>query len=298
MTPLENIRLAVFGPGLLGGSLLHDARALHARELRVWARREESLTAVRGHGLADFSSTDAAAVAEGADLLVLCVPVDAMKLLAQQLTSSHPADGALFTDVGSVKGMVMREVAPVFAAAGFTFIGSHPMAGSERGGFDAARPGLYHDRACFLTPLPETPSAPLDRLEGFWKAFQCRVYQMDAPTHDALVARISHLPHVAAVLTAVAALRSRPDDAKYAAGGLRDTTRVASGIPDMWRGILLANRDALLPVMRDFHRLCADLIGYLEYDDSVLLAALLEEAKLLRDHATPLLPGPQSAESE
>ena len=123
MTSLKELRLAVFGPGLLGGSLLHDARALGVRELRVWARREESLAAVRALGLADFASTEATAVAQGADLLVLCVPVGGMVNLALQLAASQPAEGAVFTDVGSVKGMVMREVAPVFAAEGFTFIG-------------------------------------------------------------------------------------------------------------------------------------------------------------------------------
>ncbi len=298
MTSLKDIRLAIFGPGLLGGSLLHDARALGAAELRVWARRGESLAAVGDAGLADFSSTDPAAVAEGADILVLCVPVGGMKVLAEQLAASHPAAGAVFTDVGSVKGLVMREVAPALTGAGFTFIGAHPMAGSEKGGFAAARPGLYQDRACLLTPLPETPPAPLARLEAFWQAFGCRTFRMDAAVHDAVVARISHLPHVAAVLTVLASLQSDPDNAGFAAGGLRDTTRVASGIPDMWSGILLANRDALLPALRDFQDQCAGVIRMLEQGDSAPLTLLLEQAKLLRDNAAPFLPADRTAESE
>lgn len=282
MTSLENIRLAVFGPGLLGGSLLHDARALHARELRVWARRKESLTAVRDRGLADFFSTDAAAVAAGADVLVLCVPVGAMKALAQELTTSHPADGAVFTDVGSVKGMVMREVAPVLAAAGFTFIGSHPMAGAEKSGFGAARAGLYQDAACLLTPPPQAPPAAVKRLHDFWQALGCRTSEMDAAAHDAIVARISHLPHAAAVLAALTAFEPDPDSGRLAAGGLRDTTRVASGDPEMWSEILIENREALLPALRELLASGAQLFAAIESADATALMALLAKAQRLR----------------
>jgi len=282
MTSLKDIRLAVFGPGLLGGSLLHDARALGARELRVWARREESLTAVQHAGLADFASTNAAAVADGADLLLLCVPVGSMKPLAQQLLAARPAAGAVVTDVGSVKGLVMREVAPVFAEAGFPFIGSHPMAGSEKTGFAAARPGLYNDAACILTPPAGAPRAAVESLRSFWQALGCRIYELGALEHDAAVARISHLPHAAAVLTTLAALQSDPAVAALAAGGLRDTTRVASGDPGMWCEILLENRAALLTALVEFRaaadRLCAALASH----DAAALQAMLTEARRLR----------------
>jgi prephenate dehydrogenase len=282
MTSLEDTRLAVFGPGLLGGSLLHDARALGARELRVWARRGASLEAVRQAGLADFVSTSAAAVADGADLLVLCVPVGAMTELARELAHARAAAGAVFTDVGSVKGMVMRTVAPVFAAAGLTFIGSHPMAGSERTGFAEARAGLYRDAACILTPPPHSPPAALARLHGFWQALGCRTSEMDAETHDAVVARVSHLPHAAAVLTALAAMQPEPGQARFAAGGLRDTTRVAAGDPAMWREILMENRAALLPALRDLLRNAENFTAAVESGDAAQVQSLLEEARRLR----------------
>jgi len=287
MTSLKDIRLAVFGPGLLGGSLLHDARALGAGELRVWARREESLAAVRRAGLADFASTEAAAVAESADVLLLCVPVGGMKMLARQLASARSAAGAVFTDVGSVKGMVMREVAPVFAAAGLTFIGSHPMAGSERTGLEAARHGLYQDAACILTPAEETPRAALQRLHAFWQALGCRTSEMDAAAHDAIVARVSHLPHVAAVLTTLAAFRPDAAAAAFAAGGLRDTTRVASGDPSMWREILMENCDAVLPALRDLRDVSTQFIALLENGDAAALQTMLEEARQLRASRYP-----------
>lgn len=282
MIPLKNTCLAVYGPGLLGGSLLHDARAFGARQVRVWARRDESLAAVRDSGLADFTSTDPVSVAEGADVLVLCVPVGGMKPLAEQLASSRPAADAVFTDVGSVKGMVMREVAPVLAAAGFHFIGSHPMAGSEKAGLSAARAGLYQNAACILTPPPQVPAGVLMRLRAFWQALGCRTSEMDADTHDLVVARISHLPHLAAVLTSLTALRGDPGMASYAAGGLRDTTRIASGDPAMWREILMENRTALLPALRDFRDAADELLAALESGNGALLEARLEEAKCLR----------------
>lgn len=278
----QDIRLAVFGPGLLGGSLLHDARALGFGELRVWARRQESLDEVRALGLADFVSTDPVAVAAGANVLVLCVPVGGMKRLAEQLITARPAADAIFTDVGSVKGMVMQTVAPVFAAAGLHFAGSHPMAGSERTGLSAARAGLYQGAACILTPPPGSSPEVMERLSRFWRWLGCRPSLMDAAQHDEVVARISHLPHVAAVLTALVALRGDRDRAQYAAGGLRDTTRVASGDPGMWREILEENREAVLCALRDLGGAVAEFQAALEGGDSTLLLARLEEAKELR----------------
>jgi prephenate dehydrogenase len=282
MTSLKDIRLAVFGPGLLGGSLLYDARALGVRELRVWARREASLEVVKEAGLADFASTDPAAVVNGADLAVLCVPLGAMKDLAGQMTGREAAAGAVFTDVGSVKGMVMREVGPVFAAAGCSFVGSHPMAGSEKAGFEAARAGLYRDAACILTPGEKGDGEAVQRLHGFWQALGCRTSEMDAAVHDEIVARISHLPHAAAVLAALTAFRPDPGAARFAAGGLRDTTRVAGGDPDMWCGILLENREALLPALRDFREELEQLCSAVEARDEGTLRAMLAEAQRLR----------------
>ncbi len=280
------LTLAVFGPGLLGGSLLHDARALNFKSLRVWARREESLGEVQSLGLADFTSTRAAEVAEGADLLVLCVPVGGMKSLAQQIAGATTAPGAVFTDVGSVKGLVMGEVAPVFTAAGAEFCGSHPMAGSDKGGLANARAGLYQNAACILTPAAIGGDAPA-LLHGFWRLLGSRTHVMDAATHDTAVARISHLPHVAAVLTALAAMRPEPGYAAFAAGGLRDTTRVANGDPSMWCEILMENREAILPALRDLAACNAHIIESLETGDAAALNALLSEARALRASRYP-----------
>ena len=287
-TDLSAMHLAVFAPGLLGGSILHDARALGCRNLRVWARREAALEETRDLKLADMTSTDAAEVATGADLLILCPPVEAMPGLAAQICQGRPAAGAIVTDVGSVKAMVMEQVAPVFAQAGLTFIGSHPMAGGSKGGLAEARRGLFQDAACILTPGGDPQEAANDkalrRLEAFWTALGARCTVMDPALHDQVVARVSHLPHMAAVLTTLAAFQPEPSWADYSAGGLRDTTRVAGGDPGMWRGILLNTKSAVRSALQDFLREGQDLLTLLENDDATGIEQLLTKARDL--HAT------------
>ncbi len=156
------------------------------------------------------------------------------------------------------------------------------MAGSEKTGLEASRAGLYRGAACILTPAPGTFPSAVERLEGFWKTLGCRVVQMDPAEHDNVVARVSHLPHVAAMLAALVALRSDPGRGQFAAGGLRDTTRVASGDPGMWREILLENREALLPALRDLRDASAEVLRAVETGDGDLLSAMLREARDLR----------------
>ena len=273
--------LAVCGPGLLGGSVLMEARALGFRECRAWSRRSEGVAAVRASGLVDHASDDVCAVVRGADVVVLCVPVEAMPRLAEEMVPVLTGTDVVVTDVGSVKGWVEERVAPVFAAAGISFVGAHPMAGSEKGGLGEARCGLFAGAACIVTPRDED-SAEARLVRRFWEAMGCRVTAMTAGEHDRTVARVSHLPHAAAVLAALTALGPDPAVGRFAAGGLRDTTRVASGDPSMWRGILVTNREAIMPVLAEFRAQTDRLMGLLERGDGEALQALLEEAKRLR----------------
>ena len=274
--------LAVFGPGLLGGSLLLEARAKGVRELRVWGRRQPSLSQVRDRGLADVTGTDAREVAEGADFLVLCVPVGGMAGLAEQIVRAKLGTDAVVTDVGSVKAVVLSGAGVIFRRAGIRFVGSHPMAGAEVAGLEAARTGLFQGAACILTPPPETAPAALAKVVAFWQSIGCRTSQMDAVRHDEVVARISHLPHLAAVAATLASFQPDASMAEFAAGGLRDTTRVASGLPSMWREILLENRAAILPALADLHRITGELLEIVGKADEDKLLTLLEQAKALR----------------
>lgn len=282
MTFPQGSTLAVFGPGLLGGSLLLDAPRLRPRSLRVWARREETLTEIRERSLADLASTDAREVAEGADFIVLCVPVGGMESLARQIIQAPLPPDVVLTDVGSVKAAVLAGAGQVCREAGVPFIGSHPMAGAETSGLGAARAGLYQNAPCILTPEPDTSAAALEKVEAFWRALGCRTSIMDAHAHDALVARISHVPHLAAVAATLAAFKPDASLAQYAAGGLRDTTRVASGPPVMWREILQENRQAILPALADLHAATGELLEILQNQDDSKLLQVLQEAQALR----------------
>lgn len=282
MFPFSDTTLAIYGPGLLGGSLLLEARARGAKQVKVWARSPQGVEKVRARGLADLASTDAREIAEGADFLILAVPVGAMAGLAAEICRAHPAPGAVVTDVGSVKAAVLAGAGAVCRHAGVAFVGSHPMAGAETPGLDAARAGLFKNAACLLTPDNATDPAALEKVDQFWTALGCRTSRLDAHHHDEVVARISHLPHLSAVAATLASFKPDASMAQFAAGGLRDTTRVASGLPSMWREILAENRTAILPALRDLHAVTGDLLEILERGDDDRLLARLEEARELR----------------
>lgn len=275
--------VAVYGPGLLGGSLLMDLRRLGAREARAWARRPESVDTLRERGLADFASTDPRTVAEGADLVILATPVGAMENLAREIVQTPGLKpDCVVTDVGSVKGMVLSGAGRVCKETGVKFIGSHPMAGSEAAGLDAARARLFENAPCILTPEADTAPETLEIVRAFWELLGGRVTEMDAARHDEVVARISHLPRLGAAAVALAALEKEPELAFWAAGGLRDTTRVAAGDAGMWREILLENRDAVLPALADLHRITGELLEILRKRDEDALFRRLDDARRAR----------------
>lgn len=278
--PSERL-VTLYGPGLLGGSLaLAVQERLPGVRLRFWARRESAEAQIRSRSIeADFF-TDAAAAAAGASLIILCTPVETMPDLARQIATADLAEDALITDVGSVKGQVVRALEPIL---GSRFIGSHPMAGSEKTGIEVARANLFDKAACLLTPTEQTRPADLDRLRHFWKSLGCRLLEFGPEEHDEKVARISHLPHMMAVVTTLAALREDPAATACVAGGFRDTTRVAAGDPGLWTGIALGNRAALVAQLQEASAVLKELLMLLEGADESGLKRLLAEAKSLRD---------------
>ncbi|MCP5541342.1 MAG: prephenate dehydrogenase/arogenate dehydrogenase family protein [Akkermansiaceae bacterium] len=294
-------RVAIAAPGLLGGSL---ALALAARRpcpaIRVWGRRAEPLETLRAaiapRADLDFAaSTDFAEAAAGADLIVLATPVGAMRETLLSLLDSEgpPAPGAVVTDMGSVKGSVVAELEPLCAARGLRFVGSHPMAGSEQKGAEHASDALFAGAACLLTPTAATDAAALERVDAFWRTLGCRTHRLAPGAHDRAVARISHLPHVlAATLVATALSGDGADAGNYAAGGFRDTTRVASGPPEMWAEILLENRGPLSALLLDFREKIGELLVFLEAGDRENLVRFLSQAKERRDALYPRPPAP------
>ena len=272
-------RVTILGPGLLGGSVGLAARAA-GYEVALWGRNPARVAATRALGL--MATTDLAEALEGADLVILAVPVGVMAGLAEQSKAFLEA-GCLVTDVGSVK------VLPHELANGFKipFIGSHPMAGSEQTGIEAARGDLFQGAVCVLTNDQERPENEIRELEGFWKKLGCHCVLMEAAAHDQAVARISHLPHAMAVATAAAALRS-PRDLELAGGGFRDTTRVAGGDPAMWAEIMVENRDALMRALGDAQKEISEMLDQLANSDKKGLQDYLAEVKVRKEN--PSLP--------
>ncbi|WP_166442947.1 prephenate dehydrogenase [Phragmitibacter flavus] len=280
--------MAILGPGLLGGSLLMALRQkLPGVHLRAWARRREAVAELEALELAEICSDDLAMVVEGADLVVICTPVRTMAVLGRQLAKLPLAKGAVVTDVGSVKAMVVAGMEEALSGSGFDFVGSHPMAGSERAGLEAARANLFEGQGCLITPTLFTTDRALGVVREFWRLMGCRLLEMGPEEHDRCVARISHMPHLAAAAVTLAAMQDDHSVRLCVGNGFRDTTRVASGNPDLWTGIVFENRDEVLHAVRAARDRFSDLVDILEKLDEDKMRQFLRESKVLRDLAAP-----------
>jgi prephenate dehydrogenase len=283
-------RIAILGPGLLGGSLLLALRERRPDvHLRAWGRdaaKVQKLAALKHNdkNVADIASTDLRAVIEGAQVVLLCTPVASMPALARELVKLPAAPGCIVTDVGSVKASVVVPLEEIFARSPFHFIGSHPMAGSELAGMENATATLFQGATCLITPTLLTEADALQTTRAFWKLLGCVISEMSPEEHDRKVARISHLPRLAASVVTLAALHDDPSAAECMGNGFRDTAiRIASGDPAMWTGIVAANRAEVLAAVRDARDRFIDLATFLETHDDKSLHRLLTEAKTLRD---------------
>ena len=272
--------ITILGGGLLGGSLAMKL-APTGHHVRLWARREQTIQTALESGI-QGATKDLAEAVRGTDLVVLAVPVGSMsELVSQALEAGLPA-ACLITDVGSVKRAPHDAIPPLLAGRGNDFIGSHPMAGSEQNGLSAASPDLFQNAACLLTNDEQVPASRAAALERFWQGAGCRTTWMSAAAHDELVARISHLPHIVAASAARICLKN-PDDGRFGGGGLRDTTRVASGNAQMWAEILTENRQALLEPLRETIADLSEILAMLESGDQKAALQWLAAAKHQRD---------------
>ncbi|MCX7868609.1 MAG: prephenate dehydrogenase/arogenate dehydrogenase family protein [Terrimicrobiaceae bacterium] len=261
--------LAIVGPGLIGGSLAMAAERAGVPDVRVWSRAS-SLARVRQR--LPRASSDLGEVVEGAELVVLCTPASAMAELALGIRARLAPD-ALVTDAASTKVKVCALLGGIFGGA---FAGSHPMAGSEQSGIEAADPGLFDGALCIVVPGEVEQTAA--RIEAFWKMAGCRTLRMDAAAHDRLLARASHLPHAVAAGLALAVAERCPGALEVAAGGFRDTTRIAAGPPAMWAGIFMDNREALLAAIGEFEEAFGCLRQALEAGDAGAVESFLKRA--------------------
>jgi cyclohexadieny/prephenate dehydrogenase len=250
-------RLCLVGVGLIGGSIARVARERGdiARQVVAHSRRAETLRRVRELGIADAVEPDAGRAVRGADGVVLCIPVGAYAGVMAAI-APHLAPGAVLSDVGSTKGSVIRDLAPLLPA-GVHLVPAHPMAGTEHSGPDAGFATLFQGRYCILTPPPEgADPAAVERVAELWRRCGSMVEVMDPATHDKVVAIVSHLPHlIAFTICGTAddlAEETREAVLRFAASGFRDFTRIAASDVDMWRDVFLNNREAVLEMLARF----------------------------------------------
>ena len=278
-------KITIVGVGLLGGSIGLAARKFGvAIEIAGYVRREKTIGECEKFGAADYATMDLLAAVSNADLVILCTPIAQMRALAE-LCLPALKSGALVTDVGSVKADVVRELESLIAKAGAHFVGSHPMAGGEKMGVAAARAELFENAVCVLTPTAKSNAQAVRQLQRFWKALGARVLKLTPEQHDLFVSRTSHLPHVVAATLANLVLDpAQPrGQLQLCANGFRDTTRIASGSPEMWRDIVLANRKHIAGSLNAFISELQDFQKVLKAADEKGMERFFQNAKQRRD---------------
>ncbi|MFZ5646863.1 MAG: prephenate dehydrogenase/arogenate dehydrogenase family protein [Bacillota bacterium] len=276
-------RVAIVGVGLIGGSLgMAINRKLLAREVVGLGRNREALDLALEYGAVHSISQDYRSVS-GCDLVVVATPVGSTLGIMSAL-SPHLDPGALVTDVGSTKAEIVDGAGKTLPAEA-VFIGGHPMAGSERGGIAGADPYLFENAFYVLTPREETPREYLERLVNLVEGIGSRAVLMDPLEHDLSVAAVSHLPHLVAA-TLVNCLFDLPGGEKkslLAAGGFRDTTRIAAGSPEMWRDIFTSNRKSVLEALSSFRARLDQFQEAIEKSDLDTIFELLSRARTLKN---------------
>jgi cyclohexadieny/prephenate dehydrogenase len=282
--PLFN-RLALIGVGLIGSSIARAARAQGVvGTIVATARTPATRRRVAELGIADQVVESNAAAAEGADLVIVSIPVGQCGPVAQEI-SAHLKPGAIVSDVGSVKGSVLREMAP-HIPAGVHFVPAHPVAGTEYSGPDAGFAELFVNRWCILTPPANADPKAVEQLAAFWRALGANVETMTADHHDLVLAVTSHLPHlIAYTIVGTAdelAQVTRSEVLQFSAGGFRDFTRIAASDPTMWRDVFLANKDAVLEMLGRFNEDSASLTKAIRRGDGPALLEHFTRTRAIR----------------
>ena len=278
-------RMVIVGVGLIGSSLLRAARQRNLVKTLVAADMSEAVCArVREIGIADEVFQDAKAAVQGADLIILCTPVGCIGDVAAQI-APHLANGAILSDVGSVKASVVAAVQPHLSDK-VHFIPAHPVAGTEYSGPDAGFSTLFVDRWCILTPPEGSVETAVTKLQQFWTEVGSNVEVMTPAHHDLVLAITSHVPHLIAynIVGTAADLEevTQSEVIKFSAGGFRDFTRIAASDPTMWRDIFLNNKEAVLEMLGRFNEDLAALQRMIRWGDGQGLFDLFTRTRAIR----------------
>jgi 3-phosphoshikimate 1-carboxyvinyltransferase len=280
----------IVGLGMIGGSV---AKALKERQLAYLFgadRRQDELTLGVATHVIDIEAQLSAEFIEKMDIIILATPVRAMEVVLAQI-KPYLSQNTLVTDVGSTKGSVIEAAKRVFGVVPSNFIPGHPIAGAEKSGVLAANPKLFENHKVIVTPLPNSDALLVDRLHRMWTSIGADVVSMDVTHHDHVLAGSSHLPHLLAytLVDALANSERSQDVFRFAAGGFRDFTRIASSDPVMWRDVFLANKDATLESLDSFTDHLQQLRHSIEVGDGPAMFGVFTRAKSARDHFLRLL---------
>ena len=278
-------RLALIGVGLIGSSIARAARAEGVvRSIVATARSGATRRRVAELGIADQVTETNAAAVEGADLVIVCVPVGQCGAVAAEI-GAHLKPGATVSDVGSVKSSVIKDMGP-HLPAGIHFVPAHPVAGTEHSGPDAGFAELFVNRWCILTPPDGADADAVERLAAFWRALGANVETMSAEHHDLVLAITSHVPHLIAYSIVGTAddlqTVTRSEVMKFSAGGFRDFTRIAASDPTMWRDVFLHNKDAVLEVLGRVNEDVSALARAIRWGDGDALFNLFTRTRVIR----------------
>lgn len=289
-------KLVIFGVGLIGGSLALALRqAGYCQQVVGCSRNAAHLQKAIELGVIDHFTLDPQEAVQDADMVLLAVPMGAMRTILQQIQPALPAD-AILTDAGSTKGSVVAEVEQVFGEDFSRFVPGHPIAGREQSGVEAAIPDLYVKRRVILTPSAHTDAQAIAAVQAMWQATGAVVEHMPVALHDQVLAATSHLPHVLA-FSLVDTLLNLPmceDIFRYAAGGFRDFTRIASSDPTMWRDICLTNHAAIVEMINKLQADLSEFAALMQAQDGDALYARMLRAKQARDAYIAYLENGQS----
>ncbi|MEE9356770.1 prephenate dehydrogenase [Candidatus Vondammii sp. HM_W22] len=278
-------RLAIIGVGLIGGSLARALRAAgEVNEIIGCGRGKENLEKAVKLGVIDSYTHDTGKAVTGSDLIFLAVPLGAM---AQTFAAmkGHLSENTVITDGGSAKGSVINDCKTALGELPSGFVPGHPIAGTENSGVEASFPELYQDRRVILTPTASTSKQALETVETMWHICGANVTTMSVEHHDEVLAATSHLPHMLAfsLVDSLARMKENDEIFRYAAGGFRDFTRIASSNPVMWRDICVANSEALSEMMRRYINEMTELAESIRKGDGDELLEIFSRAKAARD---------------
>ncbi len=279
-------QMTILGPGLLGTSL---ALAVKERQLAhrivAWSRRPASRVKCAAQPWCTRVADTAEEAVSEADLVVVCSPVETIRPLVTRV-AGNLKPGALVTDVGSTKSLITR-FCHVSMPPGRNFVGSHPMAGSEKSGMENARSDLFHGRACFVTPLVDTCEKAVETILRFWRELDMEVATVSPERHDEIVAHISHLPHILASVLCTYLSAQDSNWRNFAGSGLRDATRIAAGSPPLWKSIIEQNSDEIVRALSEYENQLQAMKAAIANKQTFEILNLLERGKAYRESLRP-----------